>query len=140
MPEIKLREYDETPVIPKMMISDRLPELEEEAIKDASQQDSIEWAQGMLSHYDVGDLHEMPKYGITLQIISEDTARCISVYDHGYPLFMLRMLMETFEHAGLTLEVDPHTVLRHYEAPDEQEPENEVPQDAIDEAFAIEVV
>jgi len=140
MSEIKLREYDETPVIPKVMISDRLPELEEEAIKDASQQDSIEWAQGMLSHYDVGDLHEMPKYGITLQIISEDTARCISVYDHGYPLLMLRMLMETFEHAGLTLEVDPHTVLRPFEAPDEQEPENEVPQDAIDEAFAIEVV
>ena len=140
MPEIKLREYDETPVIPKVMISDRLPELEEEAIKDASQQDSIEWAQGMLSHYDVGDLHEMPKYGITLQIISEDTARCISVYDHGYPLFMLRMLMATFEHAGLTLEVEPHAVLRPCEAPDEQEPGNEEPQAGNDAGFAIEVV
>ncbi len=148
MSEIKLREYDETPVIPKVMISDRLPELEEEAIKDASQQDSIEWAQGMLSHYDVGDLHEMPKYGITMQIISEDTARCISVYDHGYCMFMLHMVITTFKQAGLTLEVDPHTVLRPYEASDEQGPEasdeqgpeNEVPQTTIDEAFAIEVV
>ena len=99
----------------------------------------MEWAEGMLNHYDVGELHEMPDFGIILQIVSEDTARCISVYDHGYPLLMLRMLMATFEHAGLTLEVEPHTVLRPYEAPDEQEPENEVPQDAIDEAFAIEV-
>ena len=121
-------------------IADRLPELEEDAVQEAGQKGHMEWAEGMLNHYDVGELHEMPDFGITLQIVSEDTARCISVYDHGYPLLMLRMLMATFEHAGLTLEVESHTVLRPYEAPDEQEPENEVPQDAIDEAFAIEVV
>jgi hypothetical protein len=123
-----------------MTIADRLPELEEDAIQEAAKEHHVEWAEGMLNHYDVGELHEMPDFGITLQIVSEDTARCISVYDHGYPLLMLRMLMATFEHAGLILEVEPHTVLRPYEAPDEQEPENEVPQDAIDEAFAIEVV
>lgn len=123
-----------------MTITDRLPELEEDAIQEAAQEHHVEWAEGMLNHYDVGELHEMPDYGITLQILSEDTARCISVYDHGYPLRMLRMLMATFEHAGLTLEVDPHTVLRPFEAPDEQEPEHDVPQAAIDQAFAIEVV
>ena len=123
-----------------MAIADRLPELEEDAIQEAAQEHHVEWAGGMLNHYDVGELHEMPDYGITLQILSKDTARCISVYDHGYPLRMLRMLMATFEHAGLTLEVDPHTVLRPFEAPDEQEPEHDVPQAAIDQAFAIEVV
>jgi len=123
-----------------MTIADRLPELEEDAIQEAAKEHHVEWAEGMLNHYDVGELHEMPNYGITLQILSEDTARCISVYDHGYCMLMLQMLIHTFEHADLVLEVDPHTVLRPFEAPDEQESENDVPQDTIDEAFAIEVV
>ena len=117
-----------------------LPELPDEAIQDASQDDSVEWAQGMLEYYPPGTIHEMSDYGITLQIISEDTARCISVYDHGYCMFMLHMVITTFKQAGLTLEVDPHTVLRPYEDSEEQGPENEVPQTTIDEAFAIEVV
>ena len=123
-----------------MAIADRLPELEEDAIQEAVKGHHVEWAEGMLNHYDVGELHEMPDFGIILQIVSEDTARCISVYDHGYPLLMLRMLMATFEHAGLTLEVEPHAVLRPCEAPDEQEPGNEEPQAGNDAGFAIEVV
>ena len=121
-------------------IVDRLPELSDEAIEDASQEDSVEWAQGMLQHYSPGSIHEMPDYGITLQIISEDTARCISIYDHGYCMFMLQMVIPTFQSAGLTLEVDPHTVLRPYEAPEEQEPEHVTSQAAADNGFAIEVV
>ena len=121
-------------------IADMLPELPDEAIQDASQDDSVEWAQDMLEHYLPGAIHEMPDYGITLQIVSGNTARCISVYDHGYCMFMLHMVITTFKQAGLTLEVDPHTVLRPYEASEEQGPENEVPQTTIDEAFAIEVV
>ena len=121
-------------------IADMLPELPDEAIQDASQDDSVEWAQDMLEHYPPGAIHEMPDYGITLQIVSGNTARCISVYDHGYCMFMLHMVITTFKQAGLTLEVDPHTVLRPYEASEEQGPENEVPQTTIDEAFGIEVV
>mgnify|MGYP003324851647 CR=1 FL=1 len=138
--EVGLEQYDTTSTGPTTSIADRLPELPAEAIEDASQEDSVEWAQGMLQHYSPGSIHEMPDYGITLQIISEDTARCISVYDHGYCMFMLQMVITTFNQAGLTLEVDPHTVLRPYEASEEQGPENEVPQTTIDEAFAIEVV
>ena len=136
--EVELEQYDTTS--PLVSIADRLPELSNEAIQDASQDDSVEWAQGMLEHYQPGAIHEMPDYGITLQIVSEDTARCISVYDHGYCMFMLHMVITTFKQAGLTLEVDPHTVLRPYEASEEQGPENEVPLTTIDEAFAIEVV
>ena len=121
-------------------IVDMLPELPDEVIEDASQEDSVEWAQGMLQHYSPGSIHEMPDYGITLQIISEDTARCISIFDHGYCLFMLQMVITTFQRAGLTLEVDPHTVLRPYEAPEEQEPEHVTTQAASGNGFAIEVV
>ena len=120
-------------------IADRLPELEEDAVQEAGQKGHVEWAEGMLNHYDVGELHEMPNYGITLQILSEDTARCISVYDHGYCMLMLQMLIHTFEHAGLSLEVDPHTVLRPYESSDDQGAEHEEPP-ASEAAFGIEVV
>ena len=120
-------------------IADRLPELEEDAVQEAGQKGHVEWAEGMLNHYDAGAVHDIPDYGITLQILSEDTARCICVFDHGYCLFMLRMMIQTFEHAGLTLELDPHTVLRPYEAADDQGAEHEEPP-ASEAAFGIEVV
>ena len=138
--EVELEQYDTTSTSSTISIADRLPELSNEAIEDASQEDSVEWAQGMLEHYSPGSIHEMPDYGITLQIISEDTARCISIFDHGYCLFMLHLVITTFKQAGLTLEVDPHTVLRPYEAPEEQEPEHVTTQAAGGNGFAIEVV
>ena len=139
MTMIEMKKYDDTKLTDKTIV-EMLPELEEEALLDASQEDSIEWAQGMLKHYDPGSIHEMPKYGIILQIISEGTARCISVFDHSYCMFILQMMIATFDHADLTLEVDPYTVLRPYEAPEEQDSEHEVTQTAINETFAIEVV
>ena len=139
MTMIEMKKYDDTKLTDKTIV-EMLPELEEEALLDASQEDSIEWAQGMLKHYDPGSIHDMPKYGITLQIISEGTDRCISVFDHSYCMFMLQMMIATFDHADLTLEVDPYTVLRPYEAPEEQDSEHEVTQTAINETFAIEVV
>ena len=139
--EIELEQYDTTRTDSKSSIADRLPELPAEAIEDASQDDSVDWAQSMLKHYSPGDIHEMPDYGITLQIVSEDTARCISVYDHGYCMFMLHLAITTFKQAGLTLEVDPYTVLRPYEAPEEaEESSSEVPQSSTGQEFAMEVV
>ena len=139
MTMIEMKKFDDTKLTDKTIV-EMLPELEEEALLDASQEDSIEWAQGMLKHYDTGSIHDMPKYGITLQIISEGTARCISVFDHSYCMFMLQMMIATFDHADLTLEIDPYTVLRPYETPEEQDSEHEVTQTAINESFAIEVV
>ena len=139
MTMIEMKKFDDTKLTDKTIV-EMLPELEEEALLDASQEDSIEWAQGMLKHYDPGSIHEMPKYGITLQIISEGTARCISVFDHSYCMFMLQMMIATFDQADLTLEIDPYTVLRPYETPEEQDSEHEVTQTAINESFAIEVV
>ena len=136
---IEMKKYDDTKLTDKAIV-EMLPELEEKALLDASQEDSIEWAQGMLKHYDPGSIHDMPKYGITLQIITANTARCISVFDHSYCMLMLQMMIATFDHADLTLEVDPYTVLRPYEAPEEQDSGHEVTQTAINESFAIEVV
>ena len=122
-------------------IADMLPELPDEAIHDALQDDHVEWAQGMLEHYEPGAIHDMPDYGITLQIISSDTARCIGVFDHGYCMLMLQMVITTFENAGLNLEVDPWAVLRPYEAPEEAaESSVEAPQNSTGQEFAMEVV
>ena len=121
-------------------IVDRLPDLPDDAIQDASKEHNVGWVQGMFNHYDLGDLHDMPDFGITLQIVSDDTARCISVFDHGYCLFMLRMMIQTFKHAGLILEVDPHTVLRPYEVPVEREIEQRGGGARDDGNFGIEVV
>tara|TARA_B100000809_G_C14950911_1_gene463842 strand:+ start:210 stop:629 length:420 start_codon:yes stop_codon:yes gene_type:complete len=139
MTMIEMKKYDDTKLTDKAIV-EMLPELEEKALLDASQEDSIEWAQGMLKHYDPGSIHDMPKYGITLQIITANTARCISVFDHSYCMLMLQMMIATFDHADLTLEVDPYTVLRPYETPEEQDSGHEVTQTAINESFAIEVV
>ena len=108
---------------------------------DALQDDHVEWAQGMLEHYEPGAIHDMPDYGITLQIISSDTARCIGVFDHGFCMLMLQMVITTFENAGLNLEVDPWAVLRPYEAPEEAaESSVEAPQNSTGQEFAMEVV
>ena len=125
----------------QMMIVDMLPELTEEWIRDATQNEHLEWARGMLEFYEPGAIHEIEEWGITLQIVSSDTARCISVFDHGYPMHMLQMLVATFGAAGLTLEIDPYTVLRPYVAPEQEEDAGtEDPQNSVRQAYAMEVV
>ncbi|MBD36343.1 MAG: hypothetical protein CL512_06200 [Actinobacteria bacterium] len=125
----------------QMMIVEMLPELTEEWIRDATQNEHLEWARGMLEFYEPGAIHEIEEWGITLQIVSSDTARCISVFDHGYPMHMLQMLITTFEAAGLTLEIAPYTVLRPYVAPEKEEDDGaEDPQNSVRQAYAMEVV
>ena len=139
--EVELEQCDTTSIDPTSSIADRLPELSNEAIQDAMTDDSVEWAQGMLEHYEPGAIHDMPDYGITLQIVSSDTARCIGVFDHGYCMLMLQMVITTFENAGLTLEIDPWAVLRPYEAPEEAaESSVEAPQNSTGQGFAMEIV
>ena len=107
---------------PTASVADRLPTLTEEQTAEAQGAEHVEWAQGTLEWYDSGDLHDMPELGVTLQVVSEDTVRCVSVHDHGYCFFMLSMLVCTFEHAGVTVQIDPYTIVRPYEASPDLEP------------------
>jgi hypothetical protein len=55
-----------------------------------------------MGFYNRGDLHT-GEAGVTLQYVSEDTLRCIRVYDHPEPLRTLAMLKATCEAGGVTL-------------------------------------
>ena len=94
------------------MISEILPELSEEEVENAEGQK--QWAVGMLEFYPIGAIHDMPEWGITLQIASSEIARCISVVDHEWCLFRLKQIITTFKAADLELELDPFTILRPY--------------------------
>ena len=94
------------------MISEILPELSEEEVVNAEGQK--QWAIGMLEFYPIGAIHDMPEWGITLQIVSSGIVRCISVVDHEWCLFRLKQIITTFKAADLEFELDPFTILRPY--------------------------
>ena len=96
------------------MISDLLPKLPAEAVQDSEREELQEWAIGMLQFYPPGGIHDMPDWGITLQIESTTSARCIRVVDHEWCLFRLQQIITTFNAAGLELKVDQITMLQPF--------------------------
>ena len=89
-------------------VAEWLPELTTEETENAM--DEIEWAKMFVATYRPGDFHTMPA-GVTLQAISYDTVRCVRIYDDKRSWWCLSMLKTTFEGAGITLELDPHTLV-----------------------------
>ena len=68
----------------------------------STKESSIAWLADIMSFYNRGDLHT-GEAGVTLQYVSEDTLRCIRVYDHPEPLRTLALLKATCEAGGVTL-------------------------------------
>ena len=64
---------------------------------------SLDWLKGLMGFYVRGDFHTDGKGGLTLQFVSEDTLRCVRVYDHPEALKMLVMTQVTCEAGGVTL-------------------------------------
>lgn len=89
-------------------VTEWLPELSVEEIENAM--DEIEWAREFVARYRPGDFHTMPA-GVTLQAISYDTVRCVRLYDDQRSWWCLSMLKTSFEGAGITLELDPYTLV-----------------------------
>ena len=99
----------------KKQIRDLLPNLPLEIIQDAEREELQNWAIEMLKFYPVGGIHDMSDWGITLQITSIRSARCIRVIDHEWCLFRLQQIMTTFNAADLELEIDPIAILQPFE-------------------------
>jgi hypothetical protein len=93
-------------------IAERLPGLSANDLKVAREQS--EWAEGMTDFYPPGMTHDMPEQGLVLQVVSEDTVRFISVVDHIASLTNAALVKASFEEAGITVEMDPFTVLIPY--------------------------
>jgi len=89
-------------------VTEWLPELTEEQVEGA--RGEIEWAKRFISLYRPGDFHTIPN-GVTLQAINFDTVRCVRVFDDPRAWWWLSMLKVSFEGAGITLELDPYTIV-----------------------------
>ena len=123
----------------KKQIEDLLPILPLETIQDAERKELQNWAIEMLRFYPIGAIHDMSDWGITLQITSSNSARCIRVVDHEWCLFRLQQINTTFKAAGLKLKIDPIAILQPFE---ENEEEDNSTQKSINpsENLLIEVV
>ena len=89
-------------------VAEWLPKLTTEETENAMGE--IEWAKMFIARYRQGDFHTMPA-GVTLQAISYDTVRCVRLYDDPRSWWCLSMLKTSFEGAGITLELDPYTIV-----------------------------
>ena len=90
-----------------MNVTERLPELDEEAISTALQ--NVNWAAGFVGTPPGAIYNEM---GVDLQVVATRTVRCLAVADHPYCYQTLAMMVLSFETAGVELEVAPYTIIR----------------------------
>ena len=72
----------------------------------STKESSLAWLADIMSFYNRGDLHTEGEGGVTLQFVSQDTLRCIRVYDHPDPLRVLAMLKATCDAGGVNLLLD----------------------------------
>ena len=98
--------------IPLAEISTRLPPLGDSDIDRAEHEDNLEWASRIMTYYTGGNVHQATDLGITLQVVSRDTVRCIAVFDDEVCFHFLAMVKRTFQCAGFEIQVDPYTVVR----------------------------
>ena len=85
-------------------LGDRLPVLSEEErswTKGSTQKD---WVYSHLS-CGIGYVWTMPDQGMSLQVISDDTIRLLTVVDHEWCLLMVACVMATLDNLGLTLDL-----------------------------------
>ncbi len=93
------------------LVSDRLPELDEEEVDLALDKESVEWAGQMVKWYIPGAVHRLYDFGVTIQIIGSEEVRCIAVFDDQRCYLFLSMLRMTFEAAGVVMAIDPFAVV-----------------------------
>ncbi len=106
-----------------MNVTERLPELDEEATSTALQ--NVNWAAGFVGTPPGAIYNEM---GVDLQVVATRTVRCLAVADHPYCYQTLAMMVLSFETAGVELEVEPYTIIRPL--PPEKDRDEEEPEGA----------
>ena len=92
-------------------VADRLPQMTADNIADATDAQSISWANGLMGEKFPGDLCIMEDGLILLQKVDTNTARCIRVYDLNEGMWLLAMYREIFKAAGIELQIAPYTLV-----------------------------
>ena len=108
-----MTDRDDTTTTAGRGMADRLPGLSPNDLRTAKEK--AEWAEGMVDFYPPGMTHQMEEAGLVLQVVSEDIVRFISVIDHIGSLTAAAMVKASFEEAGISVEMDPFTVLVPYD-------------------------
>lgn len=104
-------------------VSVRLPELNKEDKEFATTQEKLEWVEFWMSWYMPGQLQTMEDGGIILQKVDDSTVRCVSVVDHPFCYLTLSLVSTSFERRGVSLEIDPYTIVTPYTPPEDRDPE-----------------
>ena len=89
-------------------VTDKLPDIDAKGQAHARSK-AASWA---MPFWDVpiGYIHE-DDAGVMWQVINRGTVRCLSVWDHAYYYETLASMALCFQEAGITVEVDPYTMI-----------------------------
>jgi len=109
-----LEEFGFTFTKERASLGDRLPVLSEEErswTKGSTQKD---WVYSHLS-CGIGYVWTMPDQGMSLQVISDDTIRLLTVVDHEWCLFLVACIMAALDNLGLKFDLSVAIVAPHIE-------------------------
>ena len=87
-----------------IILADRLPVLDEEQIRRTQEATPKAWAFHYMST-GIGYVWTHEDLGVSLQIISDNTMRLLTVIDHPYCLLMAASMVATLEHLGLRMDL-----------------------------------
>ena len=87
-----------------IILADRLPVLDEEQMRRTQEATPKAWAYRYMSA-GIGYVWTHEDLGVSLQIISDDTMRLLTVIDHPYCLLMAASMLATLEHLGLRMDL-----------------------------------
>ena len=97
----------------KNMVGERLPELNEEHERYAKIDENKYYIQRNMGR-EGGEYWFDGDTGLTIQKVDENTLRVIAVFDDPTPYLCLAMLSLTCMELGISIQMEPYTIIRPY--------------------------
>ena len=97
----------------KNMVGERLPELNEEHERYAKIDENKYYIQRNMGREE-GEYWFDGDTGLTIQKVDENTLRVIAVFDDPTPYLCLAMLSLTCIELGISIQMEPYTIIRPY--------------------------
>ena len=95
------------------MVRERLPELNEEYERYAKMDENKYYIQRNMEREE-GEYWFDGDTGLTIQKVDENTLRVIAVFDDPKPYLCLAMLSLTCMELGISIQMEPYTIIRPY--------------------------
>ena len=97
----------------KTMVRERLPELNEEHERYAKMDENKYYIQRNMEREE-GEYWFDGDTGLTIQKVDKNTLRVIAVFDDPSPYLYLAMLSLTCIELGISIQMEPYTIIRPY--------------------------